>query len=755
LARLMWRLLVFLILSAAFLPIQAAQPPAETAQGRSAQDPAAADTGQRERARSSGKRSVSDSATPLKPERHQDEPNGKQTAKKAIRGQAPAAALSPAEQIAELQRAIQASAKQLSELKAEKEDPQSDFAKAEAEFNAIDKQLEDKKKAKAESEKHGKDAEARALETDLADLQKMWSLAKNRFELEISERKTLNQQVMTLEEKLKRDREELDRLTGSSTPPAKEQEAKGAAAQAPVAPTTPAAKAAAAPAQASQPPPAQEPASMAAGNPLAPALPAAKAGGQAQVTPNPPTVAPAPAVKKKVDKTLLKATQEAELKTQAAKEAEQEETSITARLADLTKSIALQRQALENSRELADNVNETRQLLAQELQAKSVAGAPADVLKQLTEKMREAEMAQVQQRNVVRERTDQLERLQTERASLLNQELAARNAAGAKEKEAEAANKNVQSLQNPLAPRNVLRWLIDHGVKLFAILVAMIVLHSLTKQFSRRVVHVIAHAGNRGAGTREEREARANTLVGVFQNAVSVTITVGGTLMIFEEAGIPVAPLLGGAAVFGLAVAFGAQNLIRDYFYGFVILLENQYKLNDVVKIGDVSGQVEQITLRMTVLRDLEGNVHFVPNGQVITVTNMTHGWSRALFDIGVAYKEDVDRVMAVLNELGDQLRKEPPYSAVILEPLTMLGVDDLADSAVIIKFYIKTRPLQQWTVKRELLRRIKIKFDELGIEIPFPHRTVFHRFEDGPSGIEALVHSTRLRHDAGQPASR
>ena len=220
--------------------------------------------------------------------------------------------------------------------------------------------------------------------------------------------------------------------------------------------------------------------------------------------------------------------------------------------------------------------------------------------------------------------------------------------------------------------------------------------------------------------------------------------------MILQEAGIPIAPLLGGAAVFGLAVAFGAQNLIRDYFYGFVILLENQYKLNDVVKIGDTSGQVEQITLRMTVLRDLEGNVHFVPNGQITTVTNMTHGWSRALFDIGVAYKENVDHVMAVLNELGDQLRKEPPYSAVILEPATMLGVDALGDSAVVIKFFIKTRPLQQWTVKRELLRRIKNRFDELGIEIPFPHRTVFHRLEDAIPGIEAFANAARLEHDAG-----
>ncbi len=226
-------------------------------------------------------------------------------------------------------------------------------------------------------------------------------------------------------------------------------------------------------------------------------------------------------------------------------------------------------------------------------------------------------------------------------------------------------------------------------------------------------------------------------------------IYIGGTLMILDEAEIPIAPLLGGAAVFGLAVAFGAQNLIRDFFYGFMILLENQYKLNDVIKIGDMAGQVERISLRMTALRDLEGNVHFIPNGQINAVTNMTHGWSRALFDVGVAYKEDVDRVMEVLTDLGRQLRRDPNFGPLILEDLTMLGVDALADSAVVIKFYIKTRPLQQWTIKRELLRRIKNRFDDLGIEIPFPHRTIYHRGIDGQE-IEGLVERARAAEEQG-----
>jgi small conductance mechanosensitive channel len=163
-----------------------------------------------------------------------------------------------------------------------------------------------------------------------------------------------------------------------------------------------------------------------------------------------------------------------------------------------------------------------------------------------------------------------------------------------------------------------------------------------------------------------------------------------------------------------------------------MILLESQYGLNDVIKVGELSGVVERITLRITVLRGLDGTVHFIPNGQINSVSNMTHGWSRALFNIGVAYKENVDHVMKILMELGKELRRDAQFRYVILDDPEMLGVDHFGDSAVEIKFFIKTRPLKQWAVKRELLRRIKLKFDELGIEIPFPHRTVFHHHVSG-----------------------
>jgi small conductance mechanosensitive channel len=191
---------------------------------------------------------------------------------------------------------------------------------------------------------------------------------------------------------------------------------------------------------------------------------------------------------------------------------------------------------------------------------------------------------------------------------------------------------------------------------------------------------------------------------------------------------------MGGAAVLGLAVAFGAQNLIKDYFSGFMVLLEDQYGINDVVRIGSISGMVEHISLRTTVLRDLEGIVHFIPHGTISTVSNLTHGWSRALFDVDIAYSEDIDRVMEVLLDLGRELRRDPIFGPLILDDPEMLGVDELANSSVIVKFFLKTRPLQQWTVKREMLRRIKNRFDQLGIEIPYPHQTVHHRYETPPA---------------------
>jgi moderate conductance mechanosensitive channel len=274
-------------------------------------------------------------------------------------------------------------------------------------------------------------------------------------------------------------------------------------------------------------------------------------------------------------------------------------------------------------------------------------------------------------------------------------------------------------------PALVLEWLELHGPVIFVILVGMVVLRRLVRVASCRIARFVV------AGThldKAESEDRAATLTAVFRSTGSVVIVVGGVLMLLDQFGVPIGPLLGGAAVLGLAVAFGAQNLVKDYFTGFMILLEDQYAVNDVITVNNVTGMVERITLRMTVLRDASGTAHFVPHGTITIVSNMSHGWSRANLEIAIAYKEDTDRVMNLLNEICAELRKQEAFAPLILEDAEMLGVDALGDSGVVVKLLVKTAPTKQWVVKRELLRRIKNRFDEEGIEIPFPQRVIYHR---------------------------
>jgi small conductance mechanosensitive channel len=244
---------------------------------------------------------------------------------------------------------------------------------------------------------------------------------------------------------------------------------------------------------------------------------------------------------------------------------------------------------------------------------------------------------------------------------------------------------------------------------------------------ARWLIHqVLKGAVHANAG--DEREERIETLNRASRSGLTVLILIFGAMAILSEFGIDISVLLGGAAVFSLAIAFGAQSLVKDYFSGFMILSENQYRVGNVVKINQIAGLVEDISLRKTTLRDLEGVAHFIPHGEITIVSNLTHQWSRVMLDIGVAYKENVDQVMDVIMHTARKMRDEPEYSWLITEDPEMLGVDAFADSAIIIKVIIQTRPLKQWIVKRELLRRIKNRFDELGIEIPFPHRTVYHR---------------------------
>jgi small-conductance mechanosensitive channel len=226
----------------------------------------------------------------------------------------------------------------------------------------------------------------------------------------------------------------------------------------------------------------------------------------------------------------------------------------------------------------------------------------------------------------------------------------------------------------------------------------------------------------------DDREAakRAQTLGRVFRYLVAVVVSLVAGMLVLAELGVSVAPILGAAGVVGLAVGFGAQSLVKDYFTGFFLLLENQIRQGDVIKIGDHAGMVEEVTLRYVQLRDYDGNVHYVPNGAINTVINMTRDYSQAVLDIRVAYRENVDEVMEVMRDVAAALREEPDFMGKIIADLEIAGVDSWGESGLIIRCRFRTLPLEQWGVKREYLRRLKAAFDAKGIEIPYPHLTVY-----------------------------
>lgn len=218
------------------------------------------------------------------------------------------------------------------------------------------------------------------------------------------------------------------------------------------------------------------------------------------------------------------------------------------------------------------------------------------------------------------------------------------------------------------------------------------------------------------------------------------------SLVVLQEFGVEIGPIIASAGVVGIAVGFGAQNLVRDVISGFFIILENQIRVGDVAIVNGTGGLVERINFRTTVLRDLGGVVHIFPNGTIGTLSNLTNEWSAYVFEIGVAYKENTDQVIAVMREVGREMGQDEKYGKYMLEEPDIFGVDKFADSSVVIKGRIKTKPIRQWEVGREYLRRIKHAFDANNIEIPFPHRSLY--FGEKSKAIDVQLLEKACRQD-------
>lgn len=235
-----------------------------------------------------------------------------------------------------------------------------------------------------------------------------------------------------------------------------------------------------------------------------------------------------------------------------------------------------------------------------------------------------------------------------------------------------------------------------------------------------------------------ESEKRIRTLFSVFRKAVNALLAAVCALIILNIFQVNIGPVLAAAGVAGLAISFGAQSLVKDFFAGVFILIENQIRVGDVAVINGTGGLVEEINLRTVVLRDNEGTVHVFPNGNITSLANRTKDWSAALLDVGVDYKEDIDNVYAVLRDTAKAMRDDPDWGPRIIEDLEVFGLNDFGDSALVIRVRLKTRPSDQWAVGRELRRRIKLSFDKAGIGIPFPHRTMY--FGDMSKPIEVVM---------------
>jgi small conductance mechanosensitive channel len=275
------------------------------------------------------------------------------------------------------------------------------------------------------------------------------------------------------------------------------------------------------------------------------------------------------------------------------------------------------------------------------------------------------------------------------------------------------------------SPASIVNWLLEHGVRIVLLVVGA--------YLALKISHVLlSKAGSliqpydESAAAEIEREKRAQTISSVLQKLATVLIVLVTILMLLGEFNVNTTPLLTSLGVVGVALGFGAQQLVGDLLAGFFHIFENQIRVGDVAVINGTGGAVQEIRLRTTVLRGLDGTVHVFRNGSINTLSNMTKRFSYYVVDLGVAYKEDTDRVCQVVREVVDEMQHDGKYAESILEPVEILGVDDFADSAVVIKLRIKTLPIKQWEVGREFRRRIKYRFDREGIEIPFSHLSVY-----------------------------
>lgn len=674
-------------------------------------------------------------------------------AKKASAPAAPVGPMQPApsnaQKTAELRSLIETEQKQLEQLKQElanNANPDDNFTKSETNFKKLDNLWKEAKKKLADLKSEDQvDVELVAeAQGQVDEIEPKRKEALSAYELEIEENKTLQEKILTIQKKVNADILALERLTKPAEPTKAAKAAEKAAEKA-ANPVSSVAKTSTTPAEkpheksvassATEKP--KEAAKQEPEKPQNSLVSAAMASSPMGIIANAsanqaPKSAEEPEAKKTPQNSVIASRVRLEIKVHEEEILDLEEQLQTAKLdeamaaeqvSNLDQQVKLEEKLRDNARKKADLANEILSKAQEDFRVKSISDAPQELLKQLAEKLLDLDKEFQTARNESRLHSNRLADIQTERSKQQDILRDAHDKTYLVQKQIDETQAKIAKLQDPTSLLNVLDWLATRGVRIFIVLILMIVSRALLRSLGSRAIRIMVQSQENIS--LEERTDRAETLVSVYSNAVSVGVIGGGLLLIAQEAGVPIGPLLGGAAIFGLAIAFGAQSLIKDYFYGFVILLENQFSVNDVIQVGVITGVVERITLRMTVLRDVAGTVHFVPNGSMTTVSNFSYDWSRAVFEIPVSYKAQVDDVIQEIHAEGKKFRLDKEFGPLCLDDLIMLGVDQLAENFVMIKFYIKTKPLKQWPVKRELLRRLKNRFDLKGIELQTSTKSV------------------------------
>jgi small conductance mechanosensitive channel len=274
--------------------------------------------------------------------------------------------------------------------------------------------------------------------------------------------------------------------------------------------------------------------------------------------------------------------------------------------------------------------------------------------------------------------------------------------------------------------QNAASWLINDLPALLIITVVFLILFKTIKYIVKGFSKVLHTRSSRDEVEKSERDKRIKTLTNIISTILKIVLVFLFVVIILEKLGVSIGPILASAGILGLAIGFGAQELVRDMISGFFILLENQIRIGDAVELNGIWGIVEAIELRTITLRDMSGVVHIFQNGKLSSLSNMSKDWSAIIVNVGVAYKEKYDNVTEVIETVGEEMYKNSRFKNIMIKPLEISGLDQFADSSIVIRVIIKTKPGMQWEAGRDFRRRIKEAFDAANIEIPFPHRTVY-----------------------------